>query len=48
MSEVTLRNRKILHLVDMAIKEFCRLLGYTYEKSEETYLVMEDNKNLFW
>ncbi|MCB0746658.1 MAG: hypothetical protein KDC90_04265 [Ignavibacteriae bacterium] len=42
------RNRHIFHIIESAIKDYCRLFGTTYTSNHESMLVSFNNKDLLF
>lgn len=42
------RNRKISHLIEFAIHDFCKLLGCSYYTRDEAIMVQNDDEDLFY
>lgn len=48
MLEAKQRNRKINHIIESSINDFCKVLKATYYKNDEAVIVSYENEDLFY
>ena len=48
MLDIKQRNRKIFHLIEIAIHDFCKVLGTSYYTKEGAIMVQHENEDLFY
>lgn len=48
MLDINQRNKKIFHLIESTIRDFCKILGTSYASNKEAILVEYENEHLFY